>query len=115
MAKDYMPKPCPRCPYRRDVTPYLHPERAEELAYICQNPYSSFYCHETTESDDDSEDGEMLVVETTKICAGFLSLQHHELESTWYDDEGFTASEDVYWDVYAMIEAYEYEWEKTHD
>ena len=57
MPKDYMPKPCAKCPYRRDVRPYLHPERAEELAYLCQNPYSQFYCHETTE-EDPNDDGE---------------------------------------------------------
>ena len=41
---DFMKEPCKHCPFRRDVKPYLHPERAATIAYAAQNPYNSFYC-----------------------------------------------------------------------
>lgn len=74
----FMKRPCEHCPYRRDVKPFLHPERGEELAYRAQNPYNSFPCHKTTVNDETSEDGEMLVTQSSKECAGFLTLQIEE-------------------------------------
>jgi hypothetical protein len=106
MSAEYMKKPCAHCPFRRDVKPFLRPERGEELAYLAQNYYSSFPCHKTTVSNDDSDEGEMMCVETTKECAGFLTLMHNELDKTGYDD--FVPSPDVVYDtVYDMIDAYE--------
>lgn len=77
------------------------------MAYHAQNPYNSFPCHKTTEySEDDEGNGEMMVVETSKMCAGFLTLQHHENGSTFYDSDGFEPSDNVYHDANDMIEAY---------
>jgi hypothetical protein len=105
---DFMKKPCEHCPYRKDVKPFLHRERGEELAFIAQNRYQSFPCHKTTESDDsDESEGEMLVTAKSKMCAGFLSLQHNENGRTDYDADGFEPSPLVYETSYEMADAYE--------
>lgn len=101
----YMKKPCEHCPYRNDVRPFLHPSRGEELAFHAQNPYNSFPCHKTTESDEESEEGEMLVTEKSKECAGFMTLQ---CQNGMKAPEGFEpAWEIVYTDSYEMADAYE--------
>lgn len=107
---DYIKKPCQHCPYRHDVKPFLTPERGDELAFIVQNPYTSFPCHKTTEHDDESDEGEMLVVETSKECAGFLTLRAAELgeEQVYQCRDGFKPSYDlVYSESYEMSDAYE--------
>lgn len=71
----FIKKPCAQCPYRKDVKPFLHPARGEELAYAAENPYNTFYCHKTLEEGDDDNDGESIIGRTSKICAGFLSLR----------------------------------------
>jgi hypothetical protein len=88
---NFMKKPCEQCPYREDVKPFLHPQRGAELAYLAQNPYSSFHCHKTTVSHDD-DSGENYAGLESKACAGFLSLQRNEVGRTRYDDEGFEPS-----------------------
>ncbi|PHS61024.1 MAG: hypothetical protein COB09_18935 [Thalassobium sp.] len=101
---DFIKKPCAQCPYRSDVKPFLRPERGEELAYAAQNPYNTFYCHKTLDSETEDEDNR--VDEGSKICAGFLSLQHNENGETFYDDEGFEPSDKVYGESYEMEQAY---------
>jgi len=39
-------RPCPHCPFRSDVPPYLTPARAEDLAEALDT--ATFACHETT-------------------------------------------------------------------
>jgi hypothetical protein len=107
MSKDFCSKPCKNCPYRRDVKPFLTPERGEELAYIAQNKYHSFHCHETTESVEDDFGSDRVATSHSKMCAGFLSLQHNENGETYFDDEGFKPSALVYFESYDMAEAYE--------
>lgn len=107
---DFIKKPCQHCPYRRDVKPFLTSERAEELAYLAQNPYNTFHCHKTIEHNDD---GDGYAVEGSKICAGFLTLQHNENGSTFYDSDGFEPSELVYDDASEMVYAYYEEEEET--
>lgn len=102
---DFIKKPCAHCPYRADVKPFLTPERGEELAYAASNPYNTFYCHKTLEHDD--EEGDTCVGGESKVCAGFLSLQHNVNGKTWYDAEGFKPSNNVYCDEYEMAQAYE--------
>lgn len=107
MSEDFMKKPCAHCPYRRDIDPFLTTERGEELAYHAQNPYNSFPCHKTTKpSDDDSS--EMMVTESSKECAGFLTLMANECGITHYDDDGFVPSFDIcYTESSEMAAAYE--------
>ena len=105
---DFMKKPCEHCPYRHDVKPFLHPKRGADLAYLAQNPYSSFHCHKTTESDDsDESEGKMLVTAKSKMCAGFLSLQHNENGRTFYDEDGFEPSPLAYESSDDMMDAYD--------
>lgn len=110
---DFMKSPCKHCPFRSDVTPFLHPERAEEIAYAAQNPYSDFPCHKTTEYDEDANgEGDMIATANSKMCAGFLTMQINEAGVDC--PEGFEPSELVYSDCYEMTEAYQIEWDKTH-
>lgn len=100
----FIKKPCKHCPFRNDVKPFLHPERGEELANLACNPYSSFPCHKTTVENENSDEGEMLCTETTKECAGFMTLQINEGMEI---PKGFTpAYEIVYSDSYEMADAY---------
>jgi hypothetical protein len=106
-SKSYMEKPCKQCPYRRDVKPFLTPERGEELADLAGNPFNDFPCHKTTEEDEHCEDGSMIATESSKSCAGFLTLLAAEqgLECL---PEGFSPSfREVYSESWDMIGAYE--------
>ena len=110
--ENYMKVPCKHCPFRNDITPYLHPARAEEIAYAALNPYQSFPCHKTTEYDEDSEDGDRRVTAGSKECAGFLTLRTQGGEDV---PEGFEPSWEIcYIDEWEMITAYEEQWEKEH-
>lgn len=110
--ESYIKKPCKHCPFRNDITPYLHPDRAAEIAYAALNPYNSFPCHKTTEYDEESEDGEMLITEDSKECAGFLTLR---AQAGMDIPEGFEPAWEIcYIDEWDMIQAYEEEWDKTH-
>jgi len=103
--RQYMVRPCKHCPFRRDVRPFLHPERGYELAVISQNPYTSFECHKTTEHDDE---GNGYAVESSKQCAGFLTLRCNETGKSGYEDEGFEPAYDlVYNDIWDMADAYD--------
>lgn len=106
----FMKEPCKHCPFRRDVTPFLHPERAEEIAYAATNPYSAFHCHKTTEYDEDGDSGDMLVTARSLMCAGFLTLQVEEGGASCPD--GFEPSREVYGDSWEMIDAYTEEWKR---
>lgn len=103
MSNWFMKEPCAHCPFRRDVRPFLHPARAEEIAGLALNPYSDFHCHKTIEHDD--ETGEGISTSTSLTCAGFLAMQIEEAETT--TPEGFTPSEKVYSDYYEMVQAYQ--------
>lgn len=109
----YIKTPCKHCPYRNDVKPFLHPERGEQLAYIAQNQYNEFFCHKTTEYDEDAVDhetgneGKMVATQQSKLCAGFLTLMAAELGEN-HMPKGFTPSyANVYTDSFEMAQAYE--------
>lgn len=94
-----MKKPCKECPFRRDIEPYLTPERGEELAAGSGNPYNSFICHKTGLEDDE---GNIVVENEPKECAGFIMLQHIESETTLPD--GFTMDYDAVFESYFHME-----------
>ena len=105
---DFMKKPCEHCPYRHDVKPFLTAERGIDLAYHATNPFNYFHCHKTTEADENSEEGEMLVTNNSKLCAGFLTLQAIENDGCGFEDDGFeTSYELVYSEAHDMASAYE--------
>lgn len=66
-------KPCPHCPFRTDIRPFITPERAED---ICQSLLSGrdFPCHKTTGEDDE---GETTVESDSKMCAGAMIMLEH--------------------------------------
>lgn len=105
MSAWFMKEPCQHCPFRRDVKPFLHPERGAQLAYLTENPYSEFTCHKTTVPDDDSEFGEMRATDKSLTCAGFLSMQIENGGRKCPD--GFEPSELTYGEAYEMASAYE--------
>ena len=115
MSKPYMKQPCPHCPYVTTTKPFLHPERALELAEHAERSiYSEFPCHQTTESDDE---GDSQRVSASKECAGFLALQNNAHGETQYDRAGFEVSlkHPVYEDSGSMYEAYLEQWESNRN
>lgn len=106
---NYIKKPCGSCPYRKDVKPYLTPQRGKELALHALRHYGSFSCHKTTTHDYDDEGNSIpLETENSKECAGYLTLKMSELGSEFIP-VGFQPSELIYQDVEEMIVAYENE------
>lgn len=99
----FMAAPCKHCPFRRDVKPFLHPDRATDLAYSTENPYTDFLCHKTL--DYDTDEGEPASTAHTLTCAGFLSMQVNATGRK--APEGFVPSPAAYGDRWEMIEAYE--------
>jgi len=103
---DFIKTPCQHCPYRKDIRPFLHPARQEELAELAYNQYNTFPCHKTTTQDEDDY-GNISHGGNQKQCAGFLSLMHNEQGETFYDDEGFKPSALAFNSVDDMIAANE--------
>lgn len=111
---EYMKQPCKRCPFRNDITPYLHPDRASEIAYTALNIYSNFTCHATIEYDGDEDEWGRSTGDFSraKTCAGLLTLRAQLGEDI---PDGFEPAWDIcYIDEINMIQAYEDEWERTH-
>jgi hypothetical protein len=107
----FMAKPCAQCPFRIDVKPFLRADRAEEIAWNAEDRFGSFPCHKTLEADDSEfGDGESMVVETSKECAGHLTMQFAANGQTYYDDEGFKPADNCYPNSGDMTEAYEDAW-----
>ena len=68
-----MVTPCPNCPFRLDVEPYLRPERAQEIADGIATG-GEFACHKTTVSIEDGEGNETLVDSSKSLfCAGAMA------------------------------------------
>lgn len=108
----YRKKPCSQCPFRRDVKPFLHPERAEEIADAASNPYNSFPCHKTLEHGEDDEGSYTYAGAESQECAGFLTLRANELgEESHGIPDGFEPSYKlVYIDSWDMVGAYDEAW-----
>lgn len=100
---EFIKKPCQHCPYRKDVKPFLTPERGTELAFNAAFHHKKFHCHKTVDYSNNSDGA---ITKKTQLCAGFLSLQHNETGSTAYDDEGFEPSDLVYSSSREMAIAY---------
>lgn len=62
-----MKRPCPGCPFRTDIAPYLARRRAAEIARALLDD-QSFHCHKTV--DYRGEDGEGQVTGDSQHCAG---------------------------------------------
>lgn len=68
-------RPCNNCPFRNDITPFIRPERAEEIL----TSQGDFPCHKTTDIETD-DDGETIRSnqDCEHHCAGFLILLEKE-------------------------------------
>jgi len=64
-------RPCANCPFRTDIRPFLHPERAREICDAMLLGDESFWCHKTI---DCSEASEGSTNRKTQHCAGGLIL-----------------------------------------
>lgn len=89
-----MKKPCPNCPFRTDVRPFLHPARAKEIATA-----EHFVCHKTTAYDEHLDD--TVVVITSQTCAGWEMLNRLQ------PNDG-----SVYLNAARMGTAYRKEWKR---
>ena len=107
--RHWMKEPCGPCPYSRSNTLWLHPERAEDLAYQAQNPYTDFPCHKTAVEQDDYEGRTKLVRgERSLTCNGFLSLQVNE---NGKGPRGFVPHDDAFGDADEMIDCHTEHWD----
>jgi len=99
-------KPCKTCPFRKDVNPFLHPERAYDISLMAEYSYQNFPCHNTFKyTDEEDENGESIADLTgSRTCAGFLTLRANK---GMYTPKGFEPSSDVcYSSATEMYEAY---------
>ena len=109
-------KPCADCPFRTDVTPYLHLERAEEIVDGLTHQQQTFTCHKTNSQ---SDDGETIETEDSQHCAGALimleKMEQPNQMMRWmerigyYDRTKLDMQANVYGDGQDMLEAYEAE------
>lgn len=111
---DYtLKKPCPHCPFRTDIKPFITPERAEE---ICDSLLygQDFPCHKTTVHDEDDEDGGLVANSDSKMCAGAMIMLEHMDQPTQmmriserfghYDRTKLEMDSPVYQDTEDMID-----------
>ncbi len=104
--------PCPKCPFRNDIKPYLNADRVEE---ICES--DSFACHQTTVANDCSDDGELEVTNKSQMCAGYMILREKMDQPSQmmriaeriglYKRKNLNMKAPVYEDVDEMMEAQE--------
>lgn len=62
-----MTTPCPKCPFRTDIKPFLRRDRAREISEALFLHQQTFACHVTVEHDDD---GEHVLRPDEQHCAG---------------------------------------------
>lgn len=107
---DHMKKTCALCPYSRTKTLFLHPDRAEEFAYMAQNRYNDFPCHKTADhvEETDFHDGGYVAGAQSKTCHGFLTLQ---IAEGGYTPDGFKPDGDGFESVDEMIESHADLWD----
>lgn len=108
-----MKTPCPECPFRSDVKPYLRVERVEEIIEAITDHQQTFACHKTTKFDDY---GEHLSSASEQHCAGALIFLERIKRPNQmmrimerlgeYDRTRLDMDAPVYEDPDAMIDAY---------
>jgi hypothetical protein len=102
-------KPCPTCPFRTNIRPYLRPGRVREFGR------GEFPCHLTTGESQDGE--EAIQLPDSEHCAGALIMlekmgQPHQMmriceRLNFYDASKLDMSAPVYDSLDDMIEAHE--------
>ena len=104
----WMKEPCGPCPFSRSKTLPLHPERAEDFAFMAQNRYTDFVCHKTAEIYEGDETSEFVRGRKSLTCNGFLSLQVSENDNA---PEGFEPHPDAFSEAWEMIDHHTELWE----
>lgn len=110
MCDTHMKKPCKDCPFLRSREPFLHPDRAYEIAEAANHRWNTFTCHKTLDYDDEND--EMYTGETSKECAGFLTLKAKLIGMDAVPDDFEPAFDEVYDDEGDMENAYYEQWNK---
>lgn len=105
--------PCPKCPFRNDIKPFITPERADEIA----TADGEFPCHKTTVAANDDEEDEMMETPNSQHCAGFLIMREKMEQPSQmmricerlglYDRSKLDMTAPVYEDAGEMLEAHE--------
>jgi hypothetical protein len=70
-------KPCPKCPFRIDVPPFLRRDRAAEIVDSLRGG-GEFPCHATLDYETEREDGAGVHTDKTRFCAGALGVFRNE-------------------------------------
>lgn len=65
-----MLSPCPKCPFRTDIAPFITAARASQITHDVLAG-ASFHCHRTVTHDDD---GEYVSGNRERLCAGAVIL-----------------------------------------
>jgi hypothetical protein len=65
-------RPCDQCPFRADIRPFLHRERAREIVEEIFYHDKSFTCHKTNNYDE--EDGDGVETKDSQHCAGAMIM-----------------------------------------
>ncbi len=102
--------PCEKCPFRSDITPFISPERAEEIAL----DDGVFPCHETV--DYSGDDDEARITDKSVHCAGKLIMREKMEDATQmmrvgerlglYDRTKLNMQAPVFDDVDAMVDVH---------
>lgn len=95
-----MKTPCKNCPFRKDVRPFLTPQRGLQLALLTRYRDGVFHCHETCDYDNADEDGQPST-ENATLCKGFAILRAQESGNRFVKPD-----ETVYRSMADMIAAY---------
>lgn len=107
-----MVAPCPQCPFRSDVEPYLRTARVQGICESLIDRDASFSCHKTTRHDDE---GEAIRTSEEQHCAGALiMLERMKMPNQmmriaykrWYDPTKLKMDSPVYDNTQQMIAAY---------
>lgn len=106
---------CANCPFRKDVEPFITPERVKQI--INSLVRTAFPCHKTLEYFDAEEGTDSRETENTQHCAGALILcEREEAPSQMmrimerlggYDRHKLKMDAPVYDSFEEMIEAHE--------
>lgn len=106
-----MKKCCGLCPFSRKNTLFLNESRAEEFAFMAENPYSDFVCHKTGVINEDhpheEKQNEIVRGEKSLTCAGFYALQFIANSKSGDKPEIKIDYEDHFSDAWEMIEHHE--------
>ena len=80
--RTWMKKCCEHCPFKRDTTLVLHPDRASGFADMAGNPFNDFPCHKTADVVEEDEcrgiEGGFVHGANSYTCHGFRGMQENE-------------------------------------